>query len=254
MGAHIDLALISVILFTGFFITLVLWLHREGKLEGYPLQPDIGESKVRTTGFPSPPPAKTFKLASGEKVTVAGGRPDMRAPALKPMAKHPGTAYLPTGHPMADGVGPASYAERADKPDVMISGAARIVPLRVAKDFHVAKQDPNPVGMKVVAGDRRQAGVVTDVWVDRAEYLMRYLEVEVPVAKGMRRVLLPANCSVIDARKRTVTVQSIFAEHFASVPGTRSPDQVTLLEEDKIMGFYGGGTLYASRSRAEPLA
>jgi photosynthetic reaction center H subunit len=28
---------------------------------------------------------------------------------------------------------------------------------------------------------------------------------------------------------------------------------VTLLEEDKIMGYYGGGTLYASKSRAEPL-
>jgi photosynthetic reaction center H subunit len=29
---------------------------------------------------------------------------------------------------------------------------------------------------------------------------------------------------------------------------------VTLLEEDKIMGYYGGGTLYADRRRQEPLA
>jgi photosynthetic reaction center H subunit len=28
---------------------------------------------------------------------------------------------------------------------------------------------------------------------------------------------------------------------------------VTLLEEEKIMGYYGAGTLYAEPSRAEPL-
>jgi photosynthetic reaction center H subunit len=28
---------------------------------------------------------------------------------------------------------------------------------------------------------------------------------------------------------------------------------VTLLEEDKISGYYGGGTLYADPSRSEPI-
>jgi photosynthetic reaction center H subunit len=37
------------------------------------------------------------------------------------------------------------------------------------------------------------------------------------------------------------------------VPALRNPDVVTLLEEDKIVGFYGGGTLYALPSRTEPL-
>ena len=254
MGANIDLALISVYLFVGFFVLLVLWLHREGKLEGYPLVPDIGESRGRATGFPEPGPSKTFKLANGDKVTVAGGRPDTCELALRPMARHPGTAYIPTGHPMADGVGPASYAERADRPDLMEDGSVRIKPLRLAPAFHVAKDDPNPIGMKVIAGNKKVAGTVVEVWIDRAEYLMRYMEVDVPVAKGTRRVLLPTNFAVVDGDRKTVTVRSIFAEHFATVPGTKSMDQVTLLEEDKIMGYYGGGTLYATRMRQEPLA
>ncbi len=254
MGANFDITLISVIVFVGFFILLVLWLHRESKLEGYPLVPDIGEGKLRPIGFPAPPPARTFTLSTGEKVTVSGGRPDTRELALKPMARHPGTAYRPTGHPMADGVGPASYAERADRPDLLYDGGVRIRPLRLAPEFHVAHDDPNPVGMKVIGGNGKEAGTVREVWIDRAEYVMRYMEVEVPLEKGSRRVLLPTNFSVIDGERGTVTVRSIFSEHFATVPATRSMDQVTLLEEDKIMGYYGGGTLYASRMRQEPLA
>jgi len=37
------------------------------------------------------------------------------------------------------------------------------------------------------------------------------------------------------------------------VPVTKSPDQVTKLEEDKISGYYGAGTLYAVPSRQEPI-
>ena len=48
-------------------------------------------------------------------------------------------------------------------------------------------------------------------------------------------------------------MRAILGQQFADVPGTRSADQVTLLEEDKIMAYYGGGTLYADPSRLEPL-
>jgi photosynthetic reaction center H subunit len=34
---------------------------------------------------------------------------------------------------------------------------------------------------------------------------------------------------------------------------TKRDDQVTLLEEEKIMAYYGGGTLYATPQRQEPL-
>ena len=49
-----------------------------------------------------------------------------------------------------------------------------------------------------------------------------------------------------------MTVKSILASQFADVPGIKNPDQITLLEEDKICAYYGGGTLYATPARAEP--
>jgi len=50
-----------------------------------------------------------------------------------------------------------------------------------------------------------------------------------------------------------VQVKSILAEHFAAVPTTASPDQITLQEEDKVCAYYGGGHLYALPQRSEPL-
>jgi photosynthetic reaction center H subunit len=251
----IDLAMVSVLLFTGFFIYLVLWLHRESKREGYPLEVDSGgRPRVVMQGFPDVPEPKTFKVAHGPAVTVAGGRPDTRALALKRMAHFPGAPYVPTGNPMADGVGPASYAERADVPDAMSDGTPRLRPLRAAAEFSLAEEDPSPVGMTVVGGDGKSAGTVREAWIDKAEYIMRYLEVEVPVANGSRHVMLPVNFTTMDAARKRIHVKSIYASQFAGVPGLRNPDQVTLLEEDKIMGYYGGGTLYADRRRQEPVA
>ncbi len=34
---------------------------------------------------------------------------------------------------------------------------------------------------------------------------------------------------------------------------TRQPDTVTILEEEKIMAYYGGGSFYARPGRTEPL-
>jgi photosynthetic reaction center H subunit len=251
----LDLAMVSLIIFTGFFLYLVLWLHRESKREGYPLEVDSGgRPRVVMQGFPDAPEPKIFKVAHGAPVSVAGGRPDTRALALKRMGNFPGSPYLPTGNAMADGVGPASYSERADVPDAMIDGSPRLRPLRAAAGYSLAEEDPSPVGMTVVGGDGKSAGTVREAWIDKAEYLIRYLEVETPVANGSRNVLLPINFTTMDAARKRIHVKSIYAAQFAGVPGTKNADSVTLLEEDKIMGYYGGGTLYADRRRQEPLA
>jgi photosynthetic reaction center H subunit len=50
-----------------------------------------------------------------------------------------------------------------------------------------------------------------------------------------------------------VRVQSILSSQFADVPATRRADQITLLEEERVTAYYGGGTLYAEPSRREPL-
>ena len=36
-------------------------------------------------------------------------------------------------------------------------------------------------------------------------------------------------------------------------PALRHPDTITLLEEEKIMAYFGGGTLFATKERREPL-
>ena len=158
-----------------------------------------------------------------------------------------GYPFEPTGDPMVDGVGPASWAKRRDLPELDGHGHPKIVPMGQMDDYRVsAGRDPR--GLTVITGDGAAAGTVTDMWVDAPEQLVRYLEVE--VADGTAR-LVPIQMAKIKSDR--VVVNSIFAEHFTKVPVTKSPNQVTLLEEDKISGFYGGGTLYASQERTDPL-
>ena len=251
----IDLALLCLWAFVIFFAGLVFYLHRESKREGYPMLEAAGDRTRRASviGWPAPPSPKTYRVAGGEPVVVAGGRPDLRPVAARPMAKFPGAPLVPTGNPLADGVGPAAYAERADVPDRIHSGGPRILPLREAGTFHIAEGDPDPRGMRVVAGDGAVVGTVVDAWIDRAEYVLRYLEAEIPGAGTPRRVMIPMGFARVNGRRGRVEVSAIFGEHFPGVPALRDPNRITLLEEDRIMGYFGGGKLYASPSRAEPL-
>jgi photosynthetic reaction center H subunit len=247
--SYIDVAQIALYLFWIFFAGLVFYLQRESRREGFPLQND-GSDTPRNAKASFLPEAKTYKLTGGGTVSVPNDKRESQAIKAKRIGPWHGAAHAPTGNPMIDAVGPASYAQRADVPDRMQSGAPRIVPLRADHAYHVDANDTDPVGMAVVGADGVKAGTVKDVWVDRAEAVIRYLE----VSSGARSVLLPMNfASKINGAKRTITVNAILGGQFANVPGTKNPDQVTLLEEDKIMGYYGGGLLYATPARAEPL-
>lgn len=152
---------------------------------------------------------------------------------------------------MLSGMGPAAYANRANVPDLTVEGHPKIVPMRTAPSFFIEPRDPDPRGMTVVGADDVEAGVVTDLWVDRSEPQLRYLEVAVTGAA--RTVLLPATMVRISTRARRVKVESILARHFADVPLTALPDRVTLREEDQIMAYFAGGHLYATEARRGPL-
>ena len=164
---------------------------------------------------------------------------------------NPGAPLIPDGNAMLSNMGPASYANRADVPDLTLAGLARIVPLRAAPGFHLDRGSPDARGMTVVGADNEIAGTVVDIWVDRAEPAPRYYEVS--LAHHPRSVLLPFNCARIRDRTSEVTVKSILGSQFANVPVTARPDRVTLLEEDRIMAYYAGGYLYATPERQEPL-
>lgn len=249
--SYIDVAQIVLYAFWVFFAGLIYYLHREDKREGYPLESDRSGGRIKVQGWPSVPKPKTFHLRDGRVVMAPNFRGSDQPLGGTPSASHLGAPLEPNGDPMLAAVGPGSYSDRADIADTTVDGDPRIVPLRAAPSFEVAHRDPDPRGLPVIGADGAVAGTVSELWVDRAEVLFRYLEVEVPVQGGRRRVLLPINFARIGDRK--VSVRSILAAQFAQVPGTRNPDTVTLLEEDKIMGYYGGGTLYATPDRQEPL-
>jgi photosynthetic reaction center H subunit len=253
LTSNIDLAQVILYLFIAFFLSLVYYLHRENKREGYPLENERSGA-ITVQGFPPVPKPKTFLLADGSTVQAPRAQPqDTRPVNATPAATFPGAPLVPNGDPMTAGVGPGAYAQRLDIPDTTVHGTPKIVPLRVASDFYVDPKDPNPVGMTVVGADGEVGGVVRDVWVDQAEYLVRYFEVETGDKGKKRNVLLPATLARVASAARQVRVKSILGGQFASVPAHRKPDVVTRLEEEKIFGFFGAGTLYATPQRAEPL-
>ena len=171
--------------------------------------------------------------------------------AVGGMRMPPGAPLEPEGNLLLSGMGPASYADRADRPDLTHHGEARIVPLRAAPGFSLNPRDPDPRGMRVIAADGELAGTVTEVWVDRAEPMVRYYEVA--VASTGTPVLLPATCARVKSGPRELRVKSILAHQFKDVPATARPDRVTLLEEDKIQAYFAGGYLFATPARRQPL-
>jgi photosynthetic reaction center H subunit len=244
---YIDVAQIVLYLFWAFFAGLIYYLARENHREGYPMETVNGRGVI--TGWPVPEP-KIYLLANGEEVSIPNDKVSPQRLLAEPSHGWAGAPLVPTGiNPMLDGVGPGAWADRADVPDVTCDGDVRIVPLRSVPQFNVSKNDTDPRGMPIIGDDGVVGGTVVDLWVDTPENLFRYIEVE--LADDARRVLVPMN--FVRLRRTEVKVNAILGSQFAAVPVTRHPEQVTLLEEEKIMAYFGAGTLYAEPSRAEPL-
>jgi photosynthetic reaction center H subunit len=247
----VDFALVAVFVFFGFFVGLIFYLRREDRREGFPLEED-GSGRLQSEGgflFIADP--KTFRLPFGRgTVSVPNSKRDRRPHAAKRSSVVPGSPSDPVGNPMTAGVGPGSYAERAKVPDLTAHGEARIVPLRVAKDFQVAAGESDPRGFAVLGTDSAKAGAVKDLWVDRGEAMVRYLEVE--LLSG-QIAILPITMALIDKRRKSVLVDAITAAQFIDVPKLEQPDQITFDEEERVAAYYGAGFLYATPSRLEPL-
>ena len=192
----------------------------------------------------NPDEPKVFKLphGRGDATVPAQGR-DKRKLALEQSNVANGAPLLPTGDPMVDGVGPAAWADRRDLPELDGHGSPKLQPMKNVKGFDVsAGRDPR--GMDVVSADNEIVGVVRDLWVDVPEQLVRYLEVEL---SDKTSCLVPIPLAKIN--RSSVVVNSLYAKHFKDVPKTKSKKQVTMLEEEKISAFIGGGNLYASYDR-----
>lgn len=250
LTSYVDFAQIVLYLFWIFFAGLIWWLRKEDRREGYPLETD----NPRVVGFetnPLIPAPKTFILPHGEGEYLAPSfARDEREIDAERVITSSGSAYEPNGDPMGANIGPGTYAERHDAPELTREGHKAIVPMRVADDYDVnAGRDPR--GWDVVAGDDEVVGTVKDIWVDRSESLPRFLEVE--LADGDEVRLLPITQMKIRTEPERVEVTAIMPEHFASVPTTKDADSITVLEEEKICAFFASGWMYATPKRIGPL-
>ncbi len=244
---NFDLASLAIWLFWGFFALLIYYLQTENMREGYPLETEDGLPAPNQGPFGLPKP-KTFKLPHGRgEVTVpsAANEAEHRRTnlALARTAVSDGFPHAPAGDAMTDGVGPASWAQRKDEPELDGHGHNKIVPMGRLEGFMVsAGRDPR--GLPVQAGDLEVVGSISDMWVDGSEQLVRYLEVD--LNSGGKR-LIPMTMAVIWADR--VRINAITSDRFAGIPATRSSTEVTKLEEDKISGYVAGGWMYDAAKR-----
>jgi photosynthetic reaction center H subunit len=263
----IDLTLVIFLTFVLFFGGLLLYLRREDRREGYPLEDDVtgrleGESGMFFTARP-----KTFILPHGAGLVSKPDRlRDSMELAAARTSRVTGSPLEPVGDPLHAGVGPGAYAERAHRVDQTLHGSPKIVPLRADPAYSVSRLDGDPRGMTVLGADDVPAGLVTDVWVDRSEFMIRYLEVEliptvedrpglivVGAAPSGRHVLVPMTMAVVRKSRGVIMVNALLAHQFAGAPTLENPDQITFYEEERVCAYFGGGFLYATPERAEPM-
>ncbi|MCX7284902.1 MAG: photosynthetic reaction center subunit H [Novosphingobium sp.] len=244
----IDAAQIAMITFIGFFIALVFWLRREDRREGYPLE-DALTGRLDPAGGPlSAAAPKTFILPFGKgNVSVPNDSRDPVEINAKRRENFGGAPFTPVGDVFAAGVGPGAYADRAKGADIDAHGNPRIVPMGIVPEITVATASTDPRGLPVYGADGLKAGVVTDLWVDRAEHMVRYLAVDT----GTKTVLAPMPMAVV--RKNAVIIDAINAADFAGAPFPASPSEITRYEEERTVAYFGTGYLYANADRLEPL-
>jgi photosynthetic reaction center H subunit len=247
----IDLVLIITNLFVAFFVGLVLYLRREDRREGYPLEDDVTGRLEPSGAFVFTATPKTFILPHDEGVlTVPNALRESQDVNGRRTGRAPGLPLQPNGDPLLAGIGPGSFAQRAKRPDMLLHGGTKIAPLRVCPGFSLDPRDPNPIGMSVVGADGVAGGVVSDAWIDRTEFLLRYLEIK--LAGSGRSVLVPMPMVIVDKAKKAVRVKAVLGSQFATAPTLENPDQITFDEEERVAAYYGGGLLYATPTRTEP--
>jgi len=218
---HIDVAQLVLYAFWIFFAGLIIYIRREDKREGYPLESDRSGA-IKVQGFPAMPGPKSYRLAHGGTVL----KPNPNSP------KDPEVLAIPTElWPGAPLTRPATRCATAWVPP--LTRGAQIRPISRSK---ASPRSCRCVSRRVSASPTRApiraawrwsvatgkvGGIVTDAWVDRAEPQVRYLEVEVSGSK--RHVLVPMGFSKIDSLRSRVVVRSILASQFEDVPGCAIP-------------------------------
>jgi photosynthetic reaction center H subunit len=251
-STQFDAALLSLYAFWLLFVLLILYLRNEDRREGYPLVHEQN-GRLLVVNPRSAPKPKVWNLM-GRGPTISSTEERDMTGLLSAPVRTPGEPFSPLGNPLADGVGTAAYAMRDDHPDLTFDHQLpKIVPLRAAPEYHVAEEDPDVRGWTLVAADGVSVGLITDLWVDRSDVLLRYLEAAVEGPSGRRQVVFPIGNGVFDSRKKIVKVNALLSHQIAAAPMLKNAETITLREEDMVSAYFAGGMLYATPGRSEPM-
>ncbi|MEO0323596.1 MAG: photosynthetic reaction center subunit H [Myxococcota bacterium] len=252
---HIDFAQVVLYLFWAFFIGLIYWIRKEDRREGYPLEADSPKRIGRTTNLLFAK-AKTYLRPDGSTYSAPNFSRDEREFPLQRVAPANGYPSEPVGDPMLAGVGPSAFAAREAHVELLIDGRDQIVPMRVDEGYEVVGGG-DVRGWPVVGADGEQAGTIKDIWVDRADMLVRYLEFELSEAAGGNeagsRRLVPIQMGLVRRKRECFEVEAMRIDQFVHVPTLSDPVRATLDEEERIGAYYAGARLYATKSMREPL-
>lgn len=244
----IDAAQIALYAFWAFFFGLVVWLVRENMREGYPTISEQ-DGRLLAKAFILPRPKQKVYLRRDGTTRAVPDIPDEYELKAVPTNSFTGAPLTPTGDPLVDGVGPAAWTKRPEFPDRDHLMRPRIRPMRFDNQYRISEYDVDPRGFDCVCCDGKSPGQVVDVWIDRAEFLIRYFEVVTP--QGSK--LVPNTLARINGQDRILQVRSVTSEQFLRAPSIKASDEITLHEEDKVQAYFTGGTLYATPARTEPL-
>ncbi len=244
----LDVAELAFYLFFGFFLCLVWYLNRESRREGYPLEHDITGEVGGDVGRLDFSAKKVFQLPHGMGTYIPEDVPRDPQPTNVLPRSYSGAPLEVVGDLLSSGLGPGGYAQRADRPDVDMYGNPRIVPMRIAEHISVDRNDVDPRGLPVTGLDNVVAGTISDIWVDRSEHLIRYLEVA--LTDGGTAIL---PMQMAEVSRRRIHCDAVTGAQFAGSPKLANPHQITLLDEEKIQAYFGAGYLWATPARSEPL-
>lgn len=260
--ANIDFAQVVLYVFWAFFFGLIFWLRREDRREGYPLESD-NPRNVANVGPIMMAAPKTFLLPEGGEYQAPDYKRDTREFALERTSPAGGATSTPVGNPMLSGAGPAAWCARHDVPELTRDGRDAIIPMRAAEEFSMFA-GPDPRGFPVLGADKKKVGTVREMWVDRADVLVRFLEVELEggavasegdgegaTEKDVR--LLPINMVLINGEYKKVTIEAMLAEQVKDTPTTKEADRITNLEEERICAYFAAARLYATPKRLGPV-
>ncbi|NCQ62841.1 MAG: hypothetical protein GW757_02775 [Alphaproteobacteria bacterium] len=245
---NLDVAILCVIAFVSFFLGLVVYLRREDKREGYPVEVAGMFGRVqRAEGFPAMPRPKLFYRPHDRGVIQA---PRLEEPEpVRPGQRLPPMAIPldPGPDPLEEGIGAAAYTRnREELPDLDVEGEPKLISLNDNPEYYIPDGDPDPRGWVLLSADEKQVGQVHDLWFNRAEFFLRYYEVSINGAEGRR--LVPAFFAEALPCDRVVRATTLVADDMRRTPVRADGTCITMREEDRLNGFYAGGLRFSSHS------